>query len=749
MRMPEPLGGAPWSTALLDREGRLLGASIASDGQWRFPPDRDPPERFVQALVAFEDDGFYSHRGVDPAAIVRAFFQNAAKGEVVSGASTLSMQVIRALRAKSGRGLGDKIIEALGALRLEVDYPKDDILRFYAALAPFGGNVVGAEAASWRWFGRDFADLSWAEAATLAVLPNAPSLMHPGKGREALKAKRDGLLRKLAAKGAMSAFDLELALEEPIPERPSELPRLVPHLLERVRRELGEGVRVRSSIDLGVQELAARVAERTIEGYAGRGIRNAAVVVLDVPTGETLAYVGNVAGGESPYVDCANALRSSGSILKPFLYSAMLDSGAILPDSLVIDIPTRIGGFIPENNTGAFSGAMPARLALARSLNVPAVRELRDYGVDRFYRFLKDFGMGSLFRPARDYGLSLILGGAESRLYEAAGMFASLARVALADGPEAEAYAVRAPTYLLGARPKGLGSPILSAASAWLCMEALTELNRPGPDAQWRDYASGRKIAWKTGTSYGYRDAWAVGCNTRHAIAVWVGNASGEPRPELGGFSAAAPILFGVLDGLPRGDWFPMPREGLSYVTTCAHSGFPAGPDCADRSVCLAPSAASAAPACPYCRPVTLDAEGRYRVWRDEEPGAITVSRFVLPPAVEWYYRPLNYGYEPLPPYKPGSSRPKPLASMSLVSPDEGAELYIPIELDGSPGMAVFQAAHRDAGAVIHWHLDGSYIASTTSPHTLELRPEPGAHSLALVSDDGEIVERSFKVLAR
>ena len=748
-----PRFAVDFATVLYDRNGALLGAASAEDGQWRFPPVREVPDRYIQALVAFEDRRFFGHAGFDPRSLARALLSNLRAGRVVSGGSTISMQVARMARGGRPRVLGQKTLELLYAVRLELFRGKPGILALYAANAPFGGNVVGLQAASWRYFGRSPENLTWAEAATLAVLPNSPALVHPGADRGLLRRKRDALLGKLAERGMMSSGDLSAALAEPLPENPAPLPRLSPQLLDRAVKDGLAGTRVDSTLDAGLQERVRRVAARHAERLAVRGIRNAAVIVADIVSGEILAYLGNTEGpgggaqAESArWVDCAAAPRSTGSILKPFLYAALLDGGDLTPGALVPDLPTSFGAFSPENSTRSYTGAVPAARALAHSLNVPFVRLLRSYGADAFLALLKRYGFSDLHRAAGAYGLTLILGGAEATLRDAAAAYASLARAARGL-PES-----RGLSYLSPSRPDAAaGDPVpASAGAAYLTLKALLEVGRPAEEAAWKDWAEGRRIAWKTGTSQGFRDAWAVGVTSEHVVAVWVGNATGEGRPELRGSEAAAPLLFDVFELLPRDPWIMPPPGSLRTETVCSESGFLAGPDC-ERSIRVdLPAGAPPPELCPYCTTVHLTSDGRFRTTADCTPLGRLTSRkaFVLPPALEWYYRAGHPSYRPLPPFLPGCAAESESQVMILV-PEEGARLYIPVELDGTPGRAVLRAVHRDPRSRLFWHLDGNYLGETAGPeHRMEVRPERGQSTLTVVDEEGRRAVRRFEVLS-
>jgi len=747
-------GGPPLSKALYAAGGELLGAQAALDGQWRLDVSAAPSPRYVAALVEYEDGRFYGHAGFDPLAIARAAAQNARSGRVVSGGSTITLQTARLSRPPGPRDLGAKLAELWLAVRLELGSSKAGILRRYADLAPYGANVVGLESAGFRWFGRPPSDLTWAEAATLAVLPNSPGLIHPGRSRDELRRKRDALLDRLAAAGSLSPTDLSAALAEPLPEAPRPMPNLAPHLLSKV----GPG-RTASTLDAALQARANAVAARHAARLGRYGVGNLAVVILRVGDGTVAAYVGNAPPGPgtaAPWVACAAAPRSSGSILKPFLYASMLDSGELSPGRLVPDIPTRVGSYSPENNLKTYAGAVRADEALARSLNVPFVRRRRGDGVERFASLLKRLGFSTLVRAPADYGLPLILGGAEATLADAAAAYASLARSALADDrPVAVARARwRAPEEGQGggALPASRGerSVPFSAGAAWLTLEALVEVARPGEEASWQEYASSRRVAWKTGTSFGSRDAWAIGVTPDWAVAVWAGNASGEGRPELKGTDAAAPLLFDLFEALPRADWFPAPAASLRYETVCARSGYVAGPDCAETARVLVPAAASADSACPYCRLVHLSPDRAYRVRPESAGGAELTSerRFCLPPAIEWYYARSSLGYEPLPPWAPGSEGDRGL-ELEFIAPEEGSMLFVPIELDGSPGRTVFRAVHRDPDARLFWHLDGDYLGETRGDHRMDSRPAPGRHELLVMDESGLSVTRRFGVFER
>ncbi len=783
--LPASLFDAPYSTILLDRNGGLLGATIADDQQWRFPPAENLPPKIVKTLINYEDRRFYHHPGVDPLAVGRAMLSNITSGSVVSGASTITMQVIRLSRQDRPRNVIQKLVEMVMALRLELASGKTDILRMYAAHAPFGGNVVGVEAASWRYFGRSPEQLSWAEAAMLAVLPNSPSLIHPGRNRELLLQKRNRLLDTLRQRREIDDLTCRLAKAEQLPPKPLPIPRYAPHLLTRLNQpskidpphsslvqqdRSHHQQRIQTTLQRDIQLRTVDIIQRHQQRLAANGVFNAAALIMEVPSGKVVAYVGNVHDfsdrEHGRQVDVITAPRSTGSILKPILFAAMMESGELLPHTLVADIPTRVGGFAPQNYNHTYRGAVPASEALARSLNIPAVRMLRTYGVDRFSAILKQLGMTTLVRPAEDYGLSLILGGAEGTLWDITGIYAGMAGKVLRSHQPANdrGESFTAPRILekgfvqsgetSGGSQTASSESVLGAAACWLTLEAMLEVGRPGLEGSWKEFVSSRKIAWKTGTSYGHRDGWAVGVTPRYAVGVWAGNADGEGRPGLTGLSAAAPILFDLMRIFEKSPWFRRPPTGLTPVEVCASSGYRAGVNCSRTRICWVSQNGLRTSSCPYCRTIHLDTTAAWRVHSACERVAQIkpARRFVLPAAMEWYYRQNHLDYQTLPPYREDCLEEIQGLSpqiLSLIYPSVNSLIYVPIELDGHKGQAVFEAAHRNPGATIHWHLDQHYIGSTRDIHQLAVAPSAGGHILTLIDEDGVRLQRFFTVTGR
>ncbi len=769
--LPQRLFTSPTSYVVEASNGELLSAAIARDGQWRFPVADTIPEKFMQCIIAFEDKRFFKHPGIDILAMSRAMRQNWRAKSVVSGGSTLSMQVIR-LSRKESRTVWQKTIEVLLALRLELTRSKSDILQLYAENAPFGSNVVGLEAASWRYFGRSPETLSWGEMATLAVLPNSPSLVHPGKNTVKLIKKRNDLLDKLVTLKQIDQTTANLSKLEQLPGKPQALPQNAPHLLNRFKSEYNaflktkaiknNGTRIISTINYDLQLNLNALLKRYNNRYRANDINNISAIVLDVKQGTVAGYVGNIYQPENKelesHVDMIKALRSPGSTLKPFLYASMLNDGFILPRTLIPDIPTQIGGYSPQNYDLGYDGAIPADKALSRSLNIPAVKMLQNYKYQRFYDQLKKLGISSLNKPADHYGLSLILGGSEVTMWDLAKTYMGMARTLNHFNDYKGKYNPHdydAPSYIQSKRDtrydeyKTQVASVLSHGAIWNTFNAMEELMRPGEEGLWEQFSSSQRLAWKTGTSFGFRDAWAIGLNPDYVVCVWVGNADGEGRPGLTGIDVAAPVLFDIFKQLPNGKWFQTPVHKLKKMKVCRQSGYKAGEYCKDIiEELVAPSGEKTA-LCPYHKLIHLDRTGTYRVTDACENPADMIHEpwFILPPAMEYYYKIKHSDYKLLPSFKSGCVDESGQFVMEMIYPRDGASIYVPVEFDGRRGKVVLNATHRNSDAKIYWHIDGEYVATTKNYHQLAISPLSGKHTLTLVDDKGERLVQIFTIL--
>lgn len=742
--IPVKLFNDPYSTIITDSKGELLSAKIANDGQWRFPKVDSIPINFIEAIRYFEDEYFYWHPGVNPVSIFRAGYQNFSSGRIKSGGSTLSMQVIRLSRKNKNRSYIEKFIEIVNAVKLEFLYTKEEILKFYVSNAPYGGNVVGVEAASWRYFQRPLHQLSWAEYATLAVLPNAPSLIHPGRNRELLIQKRNQLLKKLYKNEVLDSLTYSLALMENIPLKPQPLPNDAFHLLDFAIKSGKEGQRIKTSIEKSIQVALSKKLDNYVNILSQNEIRNACAIVVSLKDASIIAYIGNTKnkGSGARFVDLVQAPRSSGSILKPLLYGKAMDDGMIQTTTLLKDVPISISKFSPSNFDKRFEGVVPAGDALARSLNIPATLLLRDYGIVPFYEDLQNFGFTSINRPAGNYGLTLILGGAEVTLWDLAKIYSHQA-IALREFNRTKP---KVTGLQLWGGVERFDEPksAITEGGWWLISEALTNVQRPGLDQNWKHFSSSRRIAWKTGTSHGFRDAWAIGYDSEYLVGIWVGNAEGDGRPGLTGVSTAAPLMFQFFQRLKINGWFSKPETSLKHINVCEKSGMSPNQFCPNKEVEI-PKNAKISNRCSLHKNIILNTENE-RVYLDCATTNVNDTVwFSLDPVAAHYFKISHQNYEPLPAFS-SNCKKGDKNMLDIIYPPNDAEIIIPKDFDGKEEKILMEAAHVNENSKLYWHLDNLYVGTTENNHQMLLKLDIGGHSLLIMDEWGNTKRNKFRI---
>ena len=732
-----------YSVVVLDKDGQILRIFLNKKDTWRLPPAEDKiPKKLEQAVLQFEDRYFYYHPGVNIFALSRALWQNLNSREIVSGASTISMQVARISRPKARTYL-NKFLEILQALKLELFHSKKDILNIYLNNAPYGGNIVGYRAASLRYFRKMPQSLSWSEAATLAVLPNAPSLISPTVNPQKLRQKRDRLLRLLRRRKIISTETYTLALLESIPQHSFGSKIFAAHLARSLHTKFPRKSVLQTTIDRNLQQQAEGLTREHSRFLRSLGINEAAVLIAETQSGKVRAYVGSVDFWERQ-VDGVQAPRSSGSILKPFLFALSMDNGLLLPQTLIQDVPSFFGSFSPANANRRYSGITTARQALVRSLNVPAVRLLNKFGLQAFYYFLQQGGLRTLFRPADEYGLPLILGGAEVNLWDMCTLFRGLGR-------EGRFSAL---SVLQDAAAKGRERRLISQGAAWLTLDILKEVKRPGAEYYWRQYQNQWPLAWKTGTSYGQRDGWAIGVNPQWTIGVWVGNFEGQGNANLSGAACAGPLLFAIFRHLPKNAeqaWFKKPGANLQQVRLCRESGFIAGEYCPHSITAEAPAGMKPLAVCPYHKQIYVNKAESEQVcslcWQEGDYKALT--RLIYPPQVSYILRKNGRQMQNIPPHRkscPGLLLQNPL---KIVYPRKNASIWVPRDIDGNYQKVTCRAAHRLKGSKLYWYLDTFYKGSSSGEHVLALKFKKGRHMLEVVDESGNRDKVSFFVNLR
>ena len=751
---PPPLPTArDTSAVVVARDGTPQRAFADAEGVWRHPvePDTVSP-LYLEALLTYEDRWFHRHPGVNPVALTRAGWQWLRAGRIVSGGSTLTMQVARILEPHSRTPWG-KARQMLRALQLEAHLSKREILTLYLERAPFGGTIEGVEAASWAYLGKPASRLSRAEAALLAVLPQAPSRLRPDRHPERARIARDKLLERMVTQGAWSRAEVDDARIEPVVSRSLRQPMHAALLAQRLRSAEPGAERIRSTIDAGLQRM---LEERVASYFGGLPERtSAALLVVDNATMEARAYIGAAEFGDRArlgHVDMVRAWRSPGSTLKPFLYAMALDDGLIHSASLMVDAPQSFDGYRPGNFGMAFHGPVSAEQALRLSLNVPAVDLLDRVGPGRFAARLEHAGIRLRFPRGARPGLPLILGGTGATLEDLVGAHAALVR-----GGRAGRVRLTAEAPLLERR-------MMSAGAAWIVAETLAANPRPGERMKTFDLRDRPRVAWKTGTSYGFRDAWALGATRRHTVGVWVGRPDGTPLPGQYGAITALPLLFEVIDSLPRapGDGVPQPppdgvaRRDICWPLGTAADAHPEGlcqwrleawvldgvvpPTFAERDARLWSAGRVAFP---------VDAHTGQRLaagcMEGRKADEAEIARW---PAL-------------LSPWLPAAvRRASQLPPLAPDCPDDGRQAMDGLRIDGvqdgarlarPPGSAEgVRLALRALGTPgdVQWLLDGRWVASTVGGRAFVHQFDaPGKHALTALADSGAWARVEFEVV--
>lgn len=725
-----------------DRNGEIMRVFLAPDEMWRMRAKSDElSPALIDAVLQYEDRYFRYHPGVNPFSVLRAAWVDLKEGSFVLGASTITMQVARLIEPKE-RTIPAKLKELLRALQLELHYSKDEILAFYFNLAPYGGNIVGVKAASYIYFNKPPSALSYGEAALLAALPNSPNTLRPDLHCANAEKARRKVLQVLTSRGRISSTQLKEALSEPIPCGRTELPFEIPHLSTDLALDNPESDILKTTVDARVQRLCERLMRAGLDPLGSHGIENGAVVVIDNESRDILALVGSRDFDDSEtqgQVNGARAPRSPGSALKPFIYALALDRGLISEKSILFDVPVDYSGYSPENYDGLFNGPVTARGALIRSLNVPAVRLEDEVGVSRFYRLLKNAGVRSLDKDYEHYGLSLILGGGEITLLELTSLYAGLA-----NGGR-----FRDPRVLLteDAPP---ARKLLSEESAYIVADILTDLRRPDLPSVWDWSVDMPKVAWKTGTSYGRRDAWSVGFTPNYTVGVWVGNFDGTGVPELVGAEAAAPILFSIITTLEKSrqsSWFTAP-DGLARRSVCTASGHICTDLCGPAMTEYYIPGISPSRSCEVHQAVLVDTTTGYRLCsrsdRNEHTQQIVCEMW--PPEVSSFLRENGYSIQPIPPLNPECTRVVNNHPPLIKSPSDGAEYRIRPGVDTEYQKILLKASVSNSTSRIYWFLDEELIHSGSASDRVFIDPTPGYHSLVCIDKEGRSTEVVFSV---
>ncbi|MBN1952734.1 MAG: penicillin-binding protein 1C [Bacteroidales bacterium] len=719
-----------YSTVVVSSDGHLLHAFLTSDDKWRmFIDSKEISGDLKKAIIFKEDKYFYRHPGINPLSLARALLNNIKEKRRTSGASTITMQVARMLEPKE-RNYRSKFIEIFRAFQLEQKLSKDEILQLYLNLVPYGGNVEGVKSASVIYFEKMPNHLSIAEITALSIIPNRPVSLKLGENNAYILEERNQWLRRFGAAGLFPGEAIRDALTEPLEATRHEVPHLAPQLCLRLKSSYpGEPV-IQASIDLELQ----RKAERLVGSYSRRlyfqNIKNATALVVDNKTRRVLAYIGSADfdnaedGGQ---VDGIQAIRSPGSTLKPLLYGLAMDLGIVTPKTVVYDVPISFSGYEPENYDDNYRGAITIEEALASSLNIPAVNILDKVGPDIMMESLSYAGFRQIKRERGQLGLSLILGGCGVRLEELVALYASFAN-------EGE----YEPLQLTQGEAHYQKKQILSAAASFMITEILTKLERPDLPVAWESSQHTPKIAWKTGTSYGRRDAWSIGYNHNYTIGVWLGNFSGEGVPDLSGSEKATPLLFqlfNAIDSDPEEAWFRMPDElDLRYV--CSASGMLPGEYCTDDIIDYFIPGISDTRTCEHLKKILInpDSSLSYCTACKPEFGYIDAVYPNLPPEMISFYEESTIPYKKIPPHNPECERLLTGSDPKITSPIHENDYFVNI-LDSSEIMLSCQTSN-DVQEVF-WYINKKYYDKCKADEKLFFLPNEGKVEISCSDDKG------------
>ena len=772
--LPEARLRPPASRIVLDRNGEWLRAFLAEDGMWRFPtfPDEtdstepESPKRTIspllhEAMLTTEDRWFYYHYGINPVSMLTALYDNLKAGEVVRGGSTITMQLARLMEPKA-RTVPNKLIEMFRAVQLELRYSKSEILAFYFNMLPYGGNIVGTAAASRFYFNKPQYALSLGEAALLAAIPNAPERLRPDRFPDNARKARAKVLNRLRARGQITEPQWQEAIAEPIPKNRYAPPFKAPHLARLLANtaEPTKNGRIYATVDLKVQETAVRILREYLARANTHSTRTGAVIVMDTESREVLAMVGSHDFFDEAALGQVNgslAPRSPGSALKPFVYALALEQGLITPETLLFDVPVTYAGYTPVNYDGTYNGYVSARQALASSLNVPAVNLNAQLTDTPLHGFLTQAGISTL-AAAEKYGLSMVLGGCEVNLLELTTLYAGLANMGEFGGyrltlPHGSGFQQRAPQRLL------------REETSFIVTDMLTESQLPTNTVQNREAFESTvhlpKIAWKTGTSYGHRDAWCIGYSPEVTIGVWLGNFDGKGVPMLSGTAAATPVLFALftaLTGQGTHRWFTKP-EPLKTRRVCALSGAPVSPHCPTQKDDVYIPGISAVTACTIHKRVYVDETTGYslcskcRHLQSEEPGrsghGMTAKVFEeWPAAAATWLAENGFAVPTLPVHHPACTGTLAGNGPMILSPAEGTRYYIREGVPLAQQKIRLVASASNRTQELFWFLEGELIFQGRAGEEYWLTPVKGNHVLTCVDAEGRSTSRPLHISA-
>jgi len=721
----------PYSTVITASDGSVINAFLSSDDKWRMKLEVDEINPVLKKAVLLKEDRyFYYHPGVNPVAIVRAAFNNITQNKKTSGASTITMQVARLLYPKR-RTYFNKLTEIFRALQLEWNYSKDEILHLYLNLVPFGGNIEGVKAASVLYFQQSPKQLSLAQAVTLTVIPNKPSSLKIGEQNARIVEFRNKWLRYYKKQNAFPETTIQDALNEPLEAVRLQAPNVAPHFAYRMHRTYKNQPIINTTLNRQLQEKVEQLAYNYMQRLRYQNIHNAAVLVINNQTKAVEAYLGSADFSDAAHngqVDGVRAVRSPGSTLKPFLYATAIDKGLVTPKTIISDVPVDYAGYRPQNYYGNYNGNVTIEHALATSLNVPAVKLLDQVGVHTFVKKLQQAEFSQMKADGDQLGLSLILGGCGVKLEELTALYAAFAN----NGNYSLINWLQQDTTIAE-------QPIFSPASAYMINQTLTQLLRPDLPHNAQNSAHLPKIAWKTGTSYGRKDAWSIGYNKKYTVGVWVGNFSGEGVPELNGTDSATPLLFDIFNAIDYNspnNWFSPPKT-IANRTVCIESGQPGNSFCKDLVLDSFIPGVSPVAKCNHLKQVAVSPDEKYAYCTTCQPQSGTIQKWYpnYKSEILTFFASENIPYKPIPAHNPNCSRIFQDFAPIITSPT--AEMEYILEQEERQKLMLHCNAHNEVKQV-YWYINDKFVRAAAANEKVFFEPtRAGKYKISCTDDQG------------
>ncbi|MDP4260950.1 MAG: penicillin-binding protein 1C [Bacteroidota bacterium] len=726
-----------YSTIVTDNKGEVVNAYLTSDQKWRMKTELDEISPLLRkTIIAKEDKYFYSHPGINPFAIARAFFKNIFRMKTTSGASTITMQVARALEPRK-RNILSKIIEMFRAFQLEWKYSKDEILQMYLNLVPYGGNIEGVKSASQLYFRKNPDHLSLAEITALSIIPNRPSSLVMGKTNDKIMGERNRWLKKFAADKVFTEKEIEDALAEPLTASRGVMPHYIPHLAYKLKKP---GSLVRTNIDLNTQLKTEKLVEDYTRTQRLRNIKNAAIVVIDNKTHKVITYVGSsdfrdtIDGGQ---VNGANAVREPGSTLKPLLYATCFDEGLLTPKTVITDVAVNYQGYAPENYDQKFNGYVTVEYALEHSLNIPAVKSLKLLGHEKLIRKLIQCNFRQIQKDQRKLGLSMILGGCGATLEEMTGLFSVFAN----NGDYI------APSYTQD-DTNHHSLNIASPAAVYMINEILSKVNRPDFPLNWSATEHMPKIAWKTGTSYGKRDAWSIGYNKNYTVGVWVGNFSGVGSADLSGANVATPLLFKIFNTIDYDsdeEWFTQPKD-CDIRQVCSETGLTPSEHCTDLTTDYFIPLISSTKACDNWQEIMISPDEKISYCKSCAPQSGYKKKWykIIEPDMQAWLEDNRIAYTKIPPHNPDCEVIFKGNAPFITFPVNGSEYLINKK---SPEPLQLTCKTANDVSKVYWYINNKFYKASNAGEKQFFVPDEGAVKISCTDDKGR--NRDIKIMVK